>query len=258
MGYGPKVLLAILVLLIGGRIIKGICKLMARALEARKIDATLRPFVVNTVSWLLKAVLFISAATMVGVETTSFVAMLGAAGLAIGLAFQGSLANLAGGVLLLVFRPYQVGDLIEAQGFLGVVKEVQIFCTIILTPNNKRVIIPNGALSNGPITNYTAEGQIRVDMTIGIAYESNIKTAKEILEKVLTEDSRVLRDPAPTVAVSELADSSVNLAVRPWCVPDHYWDVFFDTLENGKAALEAGGISIPFPQRDVHLYQKAS
>jgi small conductance mechanosensitive channel len=193
---------------------------------------------------------------MVGIATTSFVAVLGAAGLAIGLALQGSLANFAGGVLILIFKPYTVGDLIEAQGHLGVVKEVQIFNTILLTPNNKRVIIPNGALSNGSTVNYSAEGDLRVDLTIGIAYESDIPKAKEVLVKMMQENPKVLDDPAPMAAVAELADSSVNLAVRPWCTTADYWGVYFETTEQAKRVLESNGIRIPFPQRDVHLYSE--
>lgn len=197
--------------------------------------------------------LIISVIQMIGVETTSFIAVLGAAGLAIGLAFQGTLANFAGGALLLVFKPYKVGDLIEAQGQLGVVKEIQIFTTILLSPQNKTIILPNGAVSNGDITNYTTEGKIRVDLTVGISYNSDIKKAKNILMDVMKSDENVLSDPAPFVGVSELADSSINLAVRPWSKPEHYWNVYFDTLENCKNALDKGGISIPFPQMDVHL-----
>jgi small conductance mechanosensitive channel len=155
--------------------------------------------------------------------------------------------------MILIFKPYKVGELIEAQGHLGVVKEIQIFVTIMLSPQSKTIIIPNGAMSNGDVVNYTREGRIRVDMTIGIAYDSDIRKAKDVLLAVMKADERVLADPAPLVAVSELADSSINLAVRPWCDPAFYWDVHFDTLENGKAALDKAGITIPFPQRDVHL-----
>ena len=196
---------------------------------------------------------------MVGIATTSFIAVLGAAGLAIGLALQGSLGNFAGGVLILIFKPYNVGELIEAQGHLGVVKEVQIFNTILLTPDNKRVIIPNGAVSNGSVVNYSAEGLLRVDLVIGIAYESDIPKAKEVLYKAMADHELVLQDPKSTVAVSELADSSVNLVVRPWCKVSDYWQVYFDITEAAKVDLEQNGITIPFPQRDVHLFkQKAA
>jgi small conductance mechanosensitive channel len=192
---------------------------------------------------------------MVGIATTSFVAVLGAAGLAVGLALQGSLANFAGGVLVMVFKPYKVGDLIEAQGHLGVVKEVQIFNTILVSPQSKRIIIHNGATSNGSVVNYTAEGQIRVDLTIGVSYSADIDETKSVLMDVLVNNTLVLKDPVPFVGVLEMADSSVNFAVRPHCLPEHYWDVFFGVNEAMKKALDKNAIAIPFPQRDVHLIQ---
>jgi len=256
MTYAPKLFLAIITLIIGLWIIGIVVNVSRKALEKSKTDKTLLPFFTSLISWILKILLFISVASMIGIATTSFIAILGAAGLAVGLALQGSLANFAGGVLILIFKPYNVGDLVEAQGHLGVVKEVQIFNTIILTPNNKRVIIPNGAMSNGSITNYSAEGQLRVDLLIGIAYESDIPKAKSLLLNMLKEDPRVLKEPAPLVAVSELADSSVNLVVRPWCDFSNYWSVYFDTTEKAKHVLEENGITIPFPQRDVHLSQQ--
>ena len=192
---------------------------------------------------------------MIGIATTSFIAVLGAAGLAVGLALQGSLANFAGGVLILIFKPYVVGDLIEAQGHLGVVKEVQIFNTILLSPTNRRVIIPNGAMSNGSVENFSAEGTLRVDLTIGISYAADVPKAKQVLIKMMQDNPQVLQDPVPMAAVAELADSSVNLAVRPWCKVADYWDVYFETTEMAKVVLEENGISIPFPQRDVHLHQ---
>jgi len=256
MSYAPKVVLAIVTLIIGLWLIGLITRATRKAMEKTKADKTLIPFITNLLSWLLKVLLFISAASMVGVATTSFIAVLGAAGLAIGLALQGSLGNFAGGVLILIFKPYNVGDLVETQGHLGVVKEVQIFNTILLTPSNKRVIIPNGAVSNGSIVNYSVEGLLRVDLVIGIAYESDIPKAKEILYKVMADHELVLKDPASQVAVSELADSSVNLVVRPWCKAADYWQVYFEITEAAKAGLEASGITIPFPQRDVHLFEQ--
>jgi small conductance mechanosensitive channel len=254
--YAPKLILAIITLIVGLWLIGLITRVTRKSMEKTKADKTLIPFITNLLSWLLKVLLFISVASMVGVATTSFIAVLGAAGLAIGLALQGSLGNFAGGVLILIFKPYNVGDLIESQGHLGVVKELQIFNTILLTPNNKRVIIPNGAVSNGAIVNYSAEGILRVDLVIGIAYESDIPKAKEVLYKVMADHELVLKDPASQVAVSELADSSVNLVVRPWCTAADYWQVHFDITEAAKAGLEASGISIPFPQRDVHLFEQ--
>lgn len=251
--YAPKLALAIVTLIIGLWIISGVTRLFQASMEKSKVDATLIPFISNLTSWILKLLLFISVASMLGIATTSFIAVLGAAGLAIGLALQGSLSNFAGGVLVMIFKPYKVGDLIETQGHLGVVKEVQIFNTIIVSPHNKQIIIPNGLSSNGSIINYTAEGQLRVDLTVGIAYDADITKAKSVVLDVLTKHDKVLSDPAPFVGVVELADSSVNLAVRPYCKVDDYWTVFFDINEQMKVALDNNNITIPFPQRDVHL-----
>ena len=253
--YAPKLALAIFTLVIGLYLIKGLSRIIVLSMGKSKVDRTLIPFVSNLISWGLKALLFISVASMVGVATTSFIAVLGAAGLAIGLALQGSLGNFAGGVLILLFKPYGIDDLIEAQGHVGVVKEVQIFNTILLSPDHKRVIIPNGAISNGSIINYSAEDKRRVDLVIGIAYESDVAKAKEVLMQVLKTNQWALSDPAPQVAVSELADSSVNLVVRPWCKPADYWDIYFSVTEQAKAALESNGITIPFPQTDVHIHR---
>jgi len=192
-------------------------------------------------------------AGMVGIQTTSFIAIIGAAGLAIGFALQGTLANFAGGILILLFKPYKIGNLIEAQGHLGVVKEIQMFVTILLTPENKTVFIPNGAMSNGNIVNFTLENLIRVDMMFGISYQSDIAKAKEVLMNLLVNHPKVLKDPAPFVGVKELADSSVNLATRPYTRPSDYWEVYFFMYEHGKIELENAGIFIPFPQVDVHM-----
>lgn len=253
MEYGPRAVGAIIVLIIGLWIIGRIVRMSDRLMNKRGMDASLIPFLRSMISILLKAVLVISVAGMVGIETTSFVAILGAAGLAVGLALQGTLQNFAGGVLILIFKPYKVGDLIETQGHLGAVKEIQIFVTVMLTPENKTVIIPNGAISNGDITNYTLEGKIRVDLVMGISYESDIKKARNVLMEVMESHPKVLKDPAPFVGVVELADSSVNLAVRPYAKPEDYWDVYFDVYEAGKEALDKAEITIPFPQVDVHL-----
>ncbi|MGD1844771.1 MAG: mechanosensitive ion channel family protein [Salibacteraceae bacterium] len=251
--HGPGIVAALVVLIIGLWIVGRIVNVAKKLMEKRGVDPSLRPFLGSLISVGLKAMLLISVAEMVGIETTSFVALIGAAGLAIGLALQGTLANFAGGVLILLFKPYKVGNLIEAQGHIGVVKEIQIFVTILLSPENKTIIIPNGAISNGDITNYTTAGKIRVDLTMGIAYDADIKTAKETLIKIMENHPKVLKDPAPFVGVAELADSSVNLAVRPFCEPENYWDVYFDIYEQGKEALDAANITIPFPQLDVHL-----
>lgn len=255
MEYAPRLALAILTLLIGLWIIGGITKLIRLSMERSKVDPTLIPFMSSLVSWGLKVLLFISVASMIGIATTSFIAVLGAAGLAVGLALQGSLANFAGGVLVMIFKPYKVGDLIESQGHLGVVKEVQIFNTILIAPQSKQVIIPNGATSNGSIVNYTAEGKIRVDLTVGVSYDADIDKTKAVLMDVLVANDKVMQDPAPFVGVLEMADSSVNFAVRPHCEPKDYWEVYFSVNEAVKKALDKNAISIPFPQRDVHLIQ---
>ena len=251
--YGMKLLGAILFLIIGWVVIKWICKFIKSVLIKRKVDESLIPFIVSLVGTLLKVLLVVSVASMMGIETTSFVAIIGAAGLAVGLALQGTLANFAGGVLILIFKPFKVGDLIEGQGHLGVVKEIQIFVTKIVDPQNRLVIIPNGVLSNGDIKNYTELGQIRVDLTFSIAYGADLKKAKEVLMQTMENHPKVLKNPAPFVGVQELADSAVSLAVRPFSHPDHYWDVYFDIYEQGKLALNAANVEIPFPQMDVYV-----
>lgn len=251
--YGLKVVMAILILLIGLWVIKRIVKGTEKLMTKRDVNISLRGFLVSLMSILLKIMLLISIAEMVGIETTSFIAVLGAAGLAVGLALQGTLANFAGGVMILLFKPFKVGDLIESQGHLGTVKEVHIFVTILLTPENKTVILPNSAVSSNDIVNYTTEGVIRVDMVFGISYDSNIKVAKDTLIKILENHPKVLTTPAPFVGVKELADSSVNLAVRPYTAPSDYWEVYFHVYEEGKLALDKAGITIPFPQMDVHM-----
>lgn len=255
MERGPQIILAIIVLLIGLRLIKFALKLVNKGFESRNLDPTLRPFISNLINWGLKVLLIVSVAGMVGIANTSFVAIIGAAGLAIGFALQGTLANFAGGVLILIFKPFKIGDLIEAQGYLGVVEEIEIFVTKILTPDNRLVILPNGALSNGSVKNLTAKNEVRVDLTVGIAYNEDIKKARKLLLEVMENHPKVLKEPAPLVALAELADSSVNLAVRPWCAPGDYWAVYFEVLEGSKDVLDKAGITIPFPQRDVHLFQ---
>ena len=254
MSYGPKLLLAIVTLIIGFWIIKLVLKTTANTMEKGKLDISLQHFLSSLVGVLLKALLLISVLSMIGIQMTSFIAILGAAGLAIGLALQGSLANFAGGVLILLFKPYKIGDLIEAQGYLGIVKEIQIFNTIINTLDNKTIILPNGGVSNSNITNYFTEPTLRVDMTFGIGYSDDIKKAKEILTTLLTSDSRVLKDPEPMVVLSEHGESSVNFTVRGWCKNEDYWGVYFDMQEKVKLEFDKQGISIPFPQQDVHIY----
>ncbi len=247
--YGIKVIGAILIWIIGSWIIKRISKMIAKVMSKADYDKSLQKFLLNLISWILKILLFLAILSQLGVETTSFAAILAAASLAVGMALQGSLGNFAGGVLIMIFKPIKIGDLIEAQGELGVVKQIEIFTTKILTPTNKEVIIPNGALSNGNITNYSTEGKLRVDLTVGVSYDADIKQTKDVLLKALTSNPQVLKDPAPEVNVSELADSSVNFAVRPWSTVDDYWDVYFGTLEKCKEALDAAGIEIPYPHQ---------
>jgi len=251
--YGLKVVSAILVLIIGFWLIKRIAKVTDRLMEKREVNISLRGFLKALMTILLKVMLLITVAQMVGIESTSFIAVLGAAGLAVGLALQGTLANFAGGVMILLFKPYKVGDVIEAQGHKGSVKEIHIFVTILLSGENKTIILPNAAVSNGNIVNYTTEGVIRVDMNFGISYNSNIKDAKDVLMKVVQNHPKVLKEPAPFIGVSELADSAVNLVVRPYSTPADYWDVYFAVYEEGKIALDNAGIEIPFPQVDVHM-----
>ena len=250
--YGLKIGQALLVLIIGLWIIKLIVKGLKKTLKGRDLDESLKGFVLSLLSWGLKALLIITVLGQLGVKTTSFVAIIGAAGLAVGLALQGSLANFAGGALILLFKPFKIGDLIQAQDAIGVVKEIQIFVTKLITPDNKEVIIPNGALSNGNITNFSSTGSLRVDLTVGISYADDIEKAKTVIMETLLSDPKVLKTPAPTVAVGELADSSVNILVRPHATVDNYWDVYFNSLEKVKVALDNAGIEIPFPQRVVH------
>ena len=245
--YGLKIITAIVIWIIGSWIIKKIMKGTDSIMSKRNYDPSLKKFLLNLVSWVLKILLILTILAQLGIETTSFAAILAAGGLAVGMALQGSLANFAGGVLIMIFKPIKIGDLIEAQGELGVVKEIEIFTTKLLSPTNKEIIIPNGTLSNGNITNYSTEGILRVDLTIGVSYDADIKETKNVLMNVLTSNPQVLKEPAPTVNVSELADSSVNFAVRPYSSVADYWDVYFGTLEKCKEALDAAGIEIPYP-----------
>lgn len=250
--YGPKVIGAIAVLIIGLWVIRLLVGAMARVLAKREVDPSLVPFVRGVVGAVLKVGLIISVVQMIGVETTSFIAVLGAAGLAIGMALSGTLQNFAGGVMLLLFKPYKVGDFIEAQGQAGTVHSIQIFNTVLKTPDNKTVILPNSPVSTGAIVNFSTEPQRRVDMSFGISYEDDIDTAKSTLRELLGKDGRILKDPAPMVAVGELADSSVTITVRAWTRSEDYWDVFFDLHERVKKLFGANGFSVPVPQMRVH------
>ncbi len=250
--YSGKLTLALLTLFIGWWLISRLTQRIGRLLGARSIDRSLTSFVGSLANVALKVMLLISVASMVGVETTSFIAALGAAGLAVGLALQGSLANFAGGVLILLFRPFRVGDWIEAQGVSGSVDNIQIFHTVLKTGDNKTVIVPNGSLSNGTIINYSREERRRVEVLVGIDYSSNIQRAREVLLDI-ARDPRVHADPAPVVWVAGLADSSVNLSLRVWVNTADFWPVTFEFTEQVKLRFDEAGIVIPFPQRVVHM-----
>jgi len=245
--YGLKILAAFAIWIIGSWIIKRINKLVERAMNKSDYEESLKRFIHNLITWSLRILLIVVILSKLGVETTSFAAILAAAGLAIGMALQGSLANFAGGVLIMIFKPFKIGDLIEAQGELGVVKEIEIFTTKLITLDNKEVILPNGILSNGTIVNYSSEKLRRVDLIMGVSYDADMKETKEVLMKVLRDNPKVVNDPAPQVEVFELADSSVNFVVRPWCKNEDYWDVYFSTVEGCKRALDTAGIEIPYP-----------
>lgn len=247
--YAPKVITALLILIIGLYFIKVIIKSSRKIMQKRGVDVTLQKFLGSLVGWILKILLFITVISQLGVATTSFAAIIAAAGLAIGLALQGSLGNFAGGVLIMIFKPIKIGDLIEAQGEIGVVKEIEIFTTKLTGLSNKEIIIPNGSLSNGNIVNYSTEGTRRVDLVIGVSYDADIKQTKDVLMNILTSHPKILKDPAPSVTVLELADSSVNFAVRPWSLTADYWAVYFDVTENAKLELDKAGIEIPYPHR---------
>jgi small conductance mechanosensitive channel len=254
--HAPRILLALLTLIVGLWVVRAVSRVLGRGLTHRRIDPTLVPFLSSLLGWGLKILLFISVASMIGIQTTSFVAILGAAGLAVGLALQGSLANFAGGMLILIFRPYKVGDLIESQGQVGVVREIQIFTTTLVSADSRRIIIPNGSLSNGIIKNHSAEGVMRVDLTVSVSYAADLVKAKAALLDLVKQNPHVLSDPAPVVAVSELGDGAVHLVIRPSCLPEHYWAVYFETLEKVPDALTVAGVPLPIPRRDIHVIQQ--
>lgn len=245
--YGLKIIAAFVIWIIGSWIIKKIMKAAQKIMAKRAYEESLQKFLSNLLGWGLKILLILAILAKLGVETTSFAAVLAAAGLAVGMALQGSLGNFAGGVMIMVFKPFKIGDLIEAQGEIGAVKEIEIFTTKLIGLSNREIIIPNGALSNGNIINYTTEGTRRVDLVFGVSYDANIKQTKEVIMNVLTAHPKILKDPAPAVTVLELADSSVNFATRPWCKSEDYWTVYFDVTESVKEALDAAGIEIPYP-----------
>ncbi|MEX0321804.1 MAG: mechanosensitive ion channel family protein [Puniceicoccaceae bacterium] len=255
MFWGARLVIALLIFIIGkwiAKLLKGLC---IKAMEKANMDPILVGFLSNIVYYLLMIAVIISAIGQLGIQTTSFIAVLGAAGLAVGLALQGSLSNFASGVLIIMFRPFKIGDAVEAGGVFGVVDEIGILVTKMHTPDNKGIIVPNSSIMGGSITNFAAHETRRCDMVFGIGYDDDIDKAKAILTDIIDKDSRCLKDPAVTIALSELADSSVNFVVRPWVKGSDYWGVYFDTHEAVKKAFDEQGVSIPFPQTDVHLHK---
>jgi small conductance mechanosensitive channel len=253
--YGLKLVAAIAIFFIGRWVAKLLRKVIERLMVKGSVDRTLISFTGNLAYVAMLAFVIIAALGQLGVQTTSFIAVLGAAGLAIGLALQGSLSNFAAGFLMIIFRPFKVGDFIEGAGTAGTVEEIQIFTTQLKTPDNKTIIIPNSSLTADNIVNWSVKGTRRVDLTMGIGYEDDIDKARQIMADIMAADDRILKDPAPQISVAELADSSVNFTVRPWAAAGDYWDVYFDLTEKFKKAFDAQGVSIPFPQRDLHVYQ---
>lgn len=252
MNYAPKLVLAIVTLIVGLWLINRVIGVMDKKLGAK--DPTLNKFLCGLIGAILKVMLLISVAGMIGIETTSFIAVIGAASLAVGLALQGSLSNFAGGVLILIFKHFKVGDTIEAQGFLGTVAEIRILYTVVNTFDNRRVVIPNGSLSNETLVNVSVYNTRRCDMTFGIHYDDDIDKAKAILQRLFDEDERSLKDPEPQISVGSLGDNSVNLMFRAWVATDNLWPYYWDMHEKVKKAFDEAGITIPFPQRDVHVY----
>ena len=256
--FAINVAAAIAIFLIGRIVIRFIVSGIRKAMRKAEVEQTLETFICNLVRIALLIVVVIAAIGQVGIETTSFIAVFGAAGLAVGLALQGSLSNFAAGVLIVLFRPYKVGDFIEGAGVNGTVEVVQILTTVLKTPDNKQVIVPNSQIMGSVITNYSANATRRVDLVVGVSYSDDLDKVRKTLEELVTSDERVLKNPAHTIAVSELGDNSVNFVVRPWVKTSDYWAVHFGLTEAIKKRFDEQGISFPFPQRDVHLYKVAS
>ena len=252
---GKNIVIALVIFYVGRIAISLVVRGLRKIMQRQEVDKTLETFVCNLVRMALLIVVIIAAISALGIETTSFIAIFGAAGLAIGLALQGSLSNFAAGVLIVLFRPYRVGDYVEAAGIAGSVEQVQILTTVLLTPDNKQIIVPNSQIMDSIITNYSAKDTRRVDMVVGVSYSDDLDHVRKILEELVAADDRVLDDPACTIAVSQLADSSVNFVVRPWVNSGDYWGVTFDLTEAIKKRFDQEGISIPFPQQDVHLHK---
>jgi len=255
--YGLRVIIAIAIFIVGRIVAKKLTSLAKKLLEKANWDATLIKFITNLIYILLLFVVLIISLQTLGIDTTSFVAILGAATLAIGFALKDNLSNFAAGVMLLIFRPFEVGHFVEAGGASGVVEEIGVFNTTLRTGDNKVIYVPNSSIVGGSITNYSVKDTRRIDLVIGVSYEDDLKKVKEVLWDILNSDERILKDPPPTVAVSELADSSVNFVVRPWVKSSDYWPVYFDLLETIKTRFDQEGITIPYPQLDVHLKKEA-
>ena len=253
--FGMKIIAAIAILVIGRWVAKALTSVTRRAMEKGKVDPMLAKFLGNLVYVALLTFVVLAAINQLGVQTTSFIAVIGAAGLAIGLALQGSLANMAAGVLIILFRPYKVGDYVEGGGVSGTVEEVQIFTTVLKSPDNKMIIVPNAQVMGGTITNYSARAERRIDLVVGVGYDADLDKTRKVLMDLLSSDERILGEPAPVIGVVELADSSVNFVVRPWVKTADYWSVYFDLNERIKKRFDKEGITIPFPQRDVHIYE---
>ncbi|KAF7774210.1 small conductance mechanosensitive channel [Pseudoalteromonas citrea] len=256
--YAPRIILAIITLFIGLWVISLISKGIDFLLQKKEFNVSLRKWLCSMATVMLKACLFISVISMIGVQTTSFIAILGAAGLAVGLALQGSLSNFAGGVLILIFKPFQVGDYIVAQGEEGVVEAIDVFCTFLTTLDNRRVILPNGPLASEKIKNITHESIRRVDLNVGISYSASVDNAEQALTDMALTNRSVLKDPKPFVGVTGYGDSSIDLTLRVWCKTEHYWDVYFEMNRAIKPALDNANIAIPFPQRDIHIIGTAA
>lgn len=253
--YGLRVIAAIVIFIAGRWVALGVSKLIKRIMLRGKVDETLVSFVWHLSYVALLAFVVIAALNQLGIQTASFIAVMGAAGLAIGLALQGSLGNFAAGVLMIIFKPFKVGDFIEGGGVAGTVEHIEIFTTQLKTPDNKTIIIPNAKLTGDNITNFNVKGTRRVDFLFGIGYGDDIDKARRIIKEIIDQDERVMKEPEPVIVVSDLADSSVNLTVRAWTSAADYWSFYFDTIENVKKQFDAQGVSIPFPQRDVHIYE---
>jgi small conductance mechanosensitive channel len=253
--YLLRIIAGLLVFFVGKYLVGTVTRLLRKTMEKRKVDPTLIGFLGGLAYYALMAAVAIAALSQMGIETTSFVAVLGAAGLAVGLALQGSLSNFASGVLIILFRPFKVGEFVSAGGSTGSVVEIGMLTTILRSPDFKRIIVPNSAVMGGAITNFSAEPTRRVDLVFGISYTDDIEKARRLMLDIIEADARILKDPAPVVRVVELADSSVNFAVRPWVNAADYWDVYFDLHEKIKTTFDRNGVTIPFPQRDVHLHQ---